>query len=134
MHNLDFETSPFFTTYQLSKSSQDEKLWRYMKKDISILQKMHWMRMIYLRSGLGFNKQLIRSLASGMNSNKKRSIWFFKILISRSIRSPNGCLPPVMQKKRTQPKLNISTARVWRPSTSCSGACQPELPPPAISQ
>lgn len=55
------------------------------------------------------------------------------MLTSRSSRSPNGCFPPVIQKKRTQPKLNKSTARVWRPLTSCSGACQPELPQPAIN-
>jgi len=108
----------------------DAILWRY-EKIYFHPPKTQWMTMIYLRLGSGFNKQLIRSSASGMNCTKKRFFRFFTILISRSRCCPNGCFPPVIQKKRMQPKLNISTARVWRPWTSCSGACQPELPPPA---
>ena len=84
--------------------------------------------MDYLKSGSGSRRREKRSTASGIFSIKNRSFLLFTIFTSRSRLSPYGCLPPVRQKKRTQPKLNKSTARVWRPWRSCSGACQPELP------
>ena len=87
----------------------------------------------YLISGLGSKRLEKRSTASGIFSTKNRSMRSFTIFTSRSILSPYGCLPPVTQKKRTQPKLNKSTARVWRLWRSCSGACQPELPQPMVN-
>lgn len=75
---------------------------------------METQREPYLKSGLGFKRRVKRSRASGIFSTKKKSFRSFTIFTSRSKLSPNGCLPPVTKKKRRQPKLNKSTARVWR--------------------
>ena len=68
--------------------------------------------MAYLNSGLQCKREAIKSVASGRFSIKNKSFWLLTIFTSRSRISPNGCLPPVIQKKRRQPRLNKSTARV----------------------
>ena len=89
--------------------------------------------MCYLNSGSGLNKREMRSNASGSSSTWDKFTLLYKMLSMRWLgSSPKGWHPPVMQKLRTQPKLNMSEAFVSMLLRSCSGAFQPKESVPII--